>query len=215
MSSRRQYSIFDQAIINFNRALHTIFNPNNVAAARPSPAQDLTETLNNKDRKQVESLMRINHVGEVCAQALYQGQALTARSQEIKEKLTTAAQEENDHLAWCEQRITELHGRTSYLNPLWYIGSLAIGAMAGLAGDKISLGFLAETEHQVEQHLTQHLQQLPTHDHKSRVVLEQMRIDETQHAKTAEQAGAIELPAPIKFTMRCMSKIMTTVAYWI
>lgn len=210
----RRYSIFDQVVIGCHNALQAVFGPHQ--AQRVNPAQELAETVVDKQqRQQSAALMRVNHVGEVCAQALYQGQALTARSLEIKQKLTHAAQEETDHLAWCQQRIHELNGRTSFLNPLWYVGSFAIGAVAGLVGDKISLGFLAETEHQVEQHLNCHLQQLPAHDQKSRKILEQMRNDEIQHARTAEQAGAVELPAAVQFTMRCMSKIMTTTAYWV
>lgn len=211
----RQYSIIDNVICNFNNALQTVLGIN-TTAVRPSPAQDLPEpNLNKQKQDHVARLMRINHVGEVCAQALYQGQALTAHSSKIKNKLQQAAQEETDHLAWCQQRIHELNGRTSFLNPLWYTGSFALGAIAGFIGDKISLGFLAETEHQVEQHLTNHLQQLPNNDHKSRAILEQMRSDEIHHAQTAEQIGAVELPATIKFIMQGLSKVMTTTAYWV
>jgi ubiquinone biosynthesis monooxygenase Coq7 len=210
----RRYSIFDQLVMGCHNALQAVFGPHQ--AQRSNPAQELSETVvDEQQRRSAAALMRINHVGEVCAQALYQGQSLTARSLGIKQKLSDAAQEEVDHLAWCQQRITELGGRTSFLNPLWYIGSFTLGAVAGLVGDKVSLGFLAETEHQVEQHLTDHLQQLPKQDHKSRKILEQMRSDEIQHAQTAEQAGAVELPAAVQFTMRCMSKIMTTTAYWV
>jgi ubiquinone biosynthesis monooxygenase Coq7 len=211
----RHYSIFDNVIINFNNALQTVLSPN-TQAARIYPAQDLPETLFDKQqRKTAVNLMRVNHVGEVCAQALYQGQALTARSNKIKEKFAQAAQEENDHLAWCQQRINELNGRVSYLNPVWYLGSLMIGVVAGLISDEINLGFLAETEHQVKQHLTEHLQQLPANDQKSRKILEQMRMEEAQHAHNAEQAGAVELPVLIKFAMNCLSKIMKSTAYWI
>lgn len=215
MSSGNQYSLLDRCIINFDRTLQTTLGVG-TASTRSSPAANLIEPeLTSQQRKKVAALMRINHVGEVCAQALYQGQALTAQSLKTQNKLQQAAQEEQDHLAWCEQRINELRGHTSYLNPVWYSASLLIGIIAGLAGDKISLGFLAETEHQVEQHLTGHLQRLPVNDHKSRAIIEQMRADEAQHATTAEQAGAVNLPSAIKTLMRCLSKIMTTTAYWV
>jgi ubiquinone biosynthesis monooxygenase Coq7 len=157
--------------------------------------------------------MRINHVGEVCAQALYQGQATTARLDTVRDKMERAAQEENDHLAWCEQRLEELDSHKSYMNPLWYAGSFAIGAAAGMAGDKWSLGFVVETERQVVRHLEKHLGRLPAQDEKSRAILEQMKVDEAHHATTALQAGGAELPAPIKTAMRISSKLMTTLAY--
>jgi len=208
-------SFLDQVIINFDNTLKTVLGANK-ENTRPSPAATLSDNqLNDLDRQHAASLMRVNHVGEVCAQALYQGQALTAHTHVVKERLAQAAQEEGDHLAWCQQRIKELGSHTSYLNPFWYVGSLTIGMIAGFCGDRASLGFLAETEHQVKQHLTSHLQQLPASDQKSRVILEQMRTDETQHAAMAEQAGAIPLPEPVKWGMRCLSKIMTTTAYWI
>jgi len=212
----RQYSFIDQVIMNFNIALQTAAGAH-AASTRVSPALQITESaaLSSAERQHAVNLMRINHVGEVCAQALYQGQALTAKSSAIKAELENAAQEEQDHLVWCEQRITELGGRVSYLNPFWYTASLFIGAVAGLAGDAISLGFLAETEHQVEQHLTEHLQKLPIHDVKSRAILEQMRLDEIKHAQTAENAGGQALPTVVKTLMRCLSKVMTTATYWI
>lgn len=210
-----KYSLVDQIIINFNTALQAAVGTSS-GSTRSSPAANVAEqTLNLEQRKHSSSLMRINHVGEVCAQALYQGQALTAKSKHIQRKLEQAAQEEQDHLAWCEQRIKELGGRTSYLNPFWYSASLMIGVVAGLAGDAVSLGFLAETEHQVERHLTNHLQKLDLQDEKSRKILEQMRLDEAQHALTAENAGAADLPALAKTLMRCFSKVMTTTAYWV
>jgi len=211
----RNYSFFDNFVLNLDNFLQTVAG-NTKLQTRPNPAANIIEEkLSEAERSYAAGLMRINHVGEVCAQALYQGQALTSRSPEIRSKLEQAAHEEQDHLAWCQQRLHELDSRPSYLNPIWYIGSLAMGVMAGLAGDKVNLGFLAETERQVEQHLTDHLQKLPKIDYKSRIILEQMRIDENQHARTAEQAGAIELFFPIKFAMRCFSKVMTTTAYWI
>lgn len=159
--------------------------------------------------------MRVNHAGEVCAQALYQGQALTARNTDVRAKLERAAQEENDHLAWTAERLGELGARPSYLNPLWYTGSLAIGAIAGMIGDRWSLGFLAETEHQVVEHLEGHLTRLPAEDRRSRALVEQMREDEGRHATTALEAGASELPLPARRIMRLVAKVMTTTAYWI
>jgi ubiquinone biosynthesis monooxygenase Coq7 len=157
--------------------------------------------------------MRVNHVGEICAQALYQGQALTARNPQARAALEQAAREEEDHLAWSAQRIRELGGRPSLLNPLWYAGSLAIGAVAGALGDRWNLAFLAETEHQVEEHLTGHLQALPVQDERTRAVVEGMRRDEAKHRASALGLGAVELPGPAKLAMRFASKVMTTVAY--
>ena len=159
--------------------------------------------------------MRINHTGEVCAQALYQGQALTARNPEIRATLASAASEEQDHLAWCEQRLSELGGRKSVLNPLMYGGSFALGALSGLLGDRWNMAFLAETERQVEGHLTGHLDRLPASDAKSRAVLEQMRSDEAAHAVTAQQHGAADMPEPIKIAMRAGSQVMKSTTYWI
>ena len=161
------------------------------------------------------SLVYLLAAGEVCAQALYQGQALTAKLPNVREKMERAAQEENDHLAWCESRLKELGDHTSYLNPFWYAGSFAIGALAGLAGDKWSLGFVVETERQVVKHLDSHLQQLPPQDEKSRVILEQMKEDESRHATAALQAGGAELPTPVKKVMQATSKIMTRTTYHI
>ena len=159
--------------------------------------------------------MRINHAGEVCAQALYQGQALTAREPGARAALEQAAAEETDHLAWTAQRITELGGRVSYLNPLWYAGSFALGAVAGALGDKWNLGFLAETERQVEGHLGTHLDRLPAQDEKSRAIVDQMKTDEAGHARTAVEHGAAELPEPVKAAMRLGSRVMTGTTYWI
>lgn len=207
--------LLDQLILNFDQGLRTLCH-NTAQSTRANPAQVIEEgQLSQKQRQHSAGLMRINHVGEVCAQALYQGQAMTARDVKIKDKMHEAAQEEIDHLAWCEQRLTELNSHTSYLNPLWYVGSLAIGTVAGIAGDRWNLGFVAETERQVVAHLTKHLGALPEHDHKSRAIVEQMRMDEAQHADMARAAGAAELPAPIKQIMSLMSRVMTTVAYYI
>jgi len=165
------------------------------------------------EREHAAGLMRVNHVGEVCAQALYQSQKLFARNPEIQEMLHHSGQEEMDHLAWCETRLQELGSHTSYLNPFWYAGSFAIGMVAGLAGDKWSLGFVAETEKQVENHLASHLEKLPQNDHRSRAIVEQMRLDEIEHGQAALQAGGISLPNPVQQIMKAMSKIMTMSAY--
>ncbi len=182
---------------------------------RPNPAQHATETdLSETERQLAGRLMRINHAGEVAAQGLYQGQALTARLPHIRQQMERAALEENDHLDWCEKRARELGTHVSILNPLWYTGSAAIGALAGLAGDKWSLGFVAETEKQVVKHLEEHLTQLPEHDDKSRAILEQMKEDESHHATVALEAGGAELPEPVKKLMGLTSKIMTRTAFW-
>ena len=160
-------------------------------------------------------LMRVNHAGEVAAQALYHGQALMAKDAVTRDWLLAAAQEEADHLAWCEQRLTELGSRPSLLNPFWYAGSFAIGAIAAAVSDRVSLGFVAETERQVETHLTDHLERLPDDDARSRAILETMRADEVLHGARAQAAGGIELPAPVRFLMRRASRVMTRTAYWI
>ena len=210
----RYYSLWDQLILHIDEALSSI--PLFSAATRPNPTEILTAQecgLSKKQRQLSGSLMRINHVGEVCAQALYTGQALTARSKDTKQKLKKAAGEEVDHLNWCQQRIHELETHVSYLNPFWYISALLIGLTAGLWGDKVSLGFLAETEHQVERHLYKHLKRLPLHDKKSRAIVEQMRKEEMEHALAAEDAGAIPLPLVIQWSMQGLSKFMSLVAY--
>ena len=164
-------------------------------------------------REHAAALMRVNHVGEVCAQALYQGQALTARSDSARDALERAAREEEDHLAWSAERIRELQGRTSLLNPLWYAGAFAIGAAAGALGDRWNLAFLAETERQVEEHLSGHLEALPPDDGRTRAVVEAMRADEARHRETAIGLGAAELPPPLRLAMRLASKVMTSIAY--
>ncbi|MES9989411.1 MAG: 2-polyprenyl-3-methyl-6-methoxy-1,4-benzoquinone monooxygenase, partial [Candidatus Thiodiazotropha endolucinida] len=168
-----------------------------------------------QERDLAARLMRINHTGEVCAQALYQGQALTAELPQIRDTMERAAQEENDHLAWCETRLNELDNRKSLLNPFWYAGSFMIGAAAGLAGDKWSLGFVAETEHQVEAHLNDHMQRIPAQDQKSLAILEQMKEDEIHHATVALEAGGANLPAPIKAAMKVTSKLMTKSVFYL
>lgn len=202
----------DNLITAFDNSLRTVFAP--ARAARPNPASSLPETeLSETEKREVEALMRVNHVGEVCAQALYQGQSMTARNPEARAALEEAAREETDHLAWCESRIEELGGRKSLLNPLWYAGSFALGAAAGVLGDKWNLGFLAETERQVEAHLDEHLRQLPGQDAKSRAIVQQMKEDEIRHAQTAVHYGAAELPPPVKATMRGMSMAMKRIAH--
>ena len=207
-------NLADQLILQFDRALRTVFAP--AQARRQSPADAALETPTAPAEKAAAvRLMRINHSGEVCAQALYQGQSLTARSPEIRATLSAAADEEQDHLAWCEERLNELGGRKSLLNPLMYGGSFALGALSGLLGDRWNMAFLAETERQVEGHLTGHLDQLPASDAKSRAVLEQMRRDEAEHGMTAQAHGAAEMPAPIRLAMRMGSQVMKSTTYWI
>ena len=202
----------DRFIGEFDRALRAIAGVAN--AARVSPGASKPDApLEERERAHVAGLMRVNHVGEVCAQALYQGQALTARDAHARATLEKAAREEQDHLAWSADRIRELGGRPSLLNPLWYAGSLAIGALAGAMGDRWNLAFLAETERQVEEHLTGHLERLPAGDERTRAIVEAMRADEARHRQTAVGLGAAELPSPVRAAMRLASKVMTSVAY--
>jgi 3-demethoxyubiquinol 3-hydroxylase len=196
-------------------ALRTLFGEP-VTSERDNPAGATSDAaFSDEERKHIAGLMRVNHSGEVSAQALYQGQSLTSRNDEIREKLQQAAIEENDHLNWTKKRIDELGSHTSLLNPLWYGGSFAIGAFAGAIGDKWNLGFLAETEHQVVSHLESHLNKLPGGDLRSRAILEQMKIDEQKHATTAIEHGAAKLPPPVKKLMTAMSKVMTGTAYYL
>ncbi len=205
--------MLDKLITTFDSGLRTVFA--GAQAARPRPDAHLDEpVLDANNKAHAAALMRINHVGEVCAQALYSGQALTSRNLHIVRALEHAAAEETDHLAWCEVRINELGGRKSLLNPIWYAGSFTLGAMAGALGDKWNLGFLAETEHQVSIHLQNHLNQLDETDIKTRTIVNQMQQDEAAHALEANQLGASELPAPIKMAMTFASKIMTKMAYY-
>jgi len=211
----RDYSPIDRLLMHADTALRTIAGKP-VVTQRDYPANEIDDCEFEADeRRRVASLMRVNHSGEVSAQALYQGQALTARLGEVREKLEQAALEENDHLAWTENRLHELGDRTSYLNPIWYAGSFAIGAFAGAIGDKWNLGFLAETEQQVVRHLDKHLEKLPQQDKRSRAILEQMKTDEAKHATTALDHGAAELPTPVKKLMAAMSKVMTKTTYWV
>jgi len=198
-----------------DKGIATVFGTPPVTE-RPDPAEAIEETELSAEEKALSGrLMRINHAGEVAAQGLYQGQALTAKLPEVREKMERAALEENDHLAWCKKRANEMGTHTSYLDPLWYTGSAAIGALAGIIGDKWSLGFVAETEHQVVKHLDEHLSQLPENDNRSKAILEQMREDEGHHATTAIEAGGESLPQPVKKLMSLTSKIMTRTAYWV
>ena len=203
----------DKLINGFDKGLRTLFAP--AHTLRDVPGDALADaSLDDTQRRQAAALMRVNHSGEVCAQALYQGQALTARDASAKQALEQAALEETEHLAWTERRIAELGGSKSVLNPVFFAGSFALGALSGLLGDKWNLGFLAETERQVVRHLEGHLQRLPAADQKSRTIVQQMRDDEARHATTAINHGAAELPAPVKAAMKASSKVMTETAYW-
>jgi ubiquinone biosynthesis monooxygenase Coq7 len=202
----------DDLIMEFDKGLRTLLAP--ARTSRPLPGKSLAEAeMGEEEKRLAAALMRVNHSGEICAQALYQGQALTARKPEIQQALKQAASEETEHLNWCESRINDLGGRKSLLNPAWYAGSLAIGALAGALGDKWSLGFLAETERQVVRHLEGHLQRLPASDVRSRAVVEQMKQDEARHATTAFEHGGAELPAPVKLAMKFSARMMTGVAF--
>lgn len=208
----RTLSPFDRLLTGIERALETVAGA--PEAARPSPAAALEDApLDERERRHAAGLMRINHTGEVCAQALYDGQAALARDPDTRRHLQHAADEETDHLAWCARRLRELDSRPSLLNPLWYAGSYAIGAAAALVGDKVSLGFVVETERQVEAHLEDHLQRLPPQDERSRAVLAQMQADEVRHADNARARGGIDLPFPIPGLMHLSSLVMKSVAY--
>ena len=213
-----QLSVVDRLIVQADRALRTLAGASDLTAERPSPASRLHETelneqLNEQEKRHAAGLMRVNHAGEVCAQALYQGQALTAKLPGVRTEMEKAAAEEVDHLVWCQQRIDELGSHTSYLNPLWYGLSFAIGAGAGLVSDRVSLGFVAATEDQVCRHLNSHLAKLPEQDVRSRAVVEQMLEDEARHADAALAAGGMDFPAPVKVMMTLVSKAMTFSSY--
>ncbi len=213
MSSIR-LSLIDNLIINADRALRTLAAGSDMSSERPSPARPLNEAdLSEAERKKSAALMRVNHTGEVCAQALYQGQALTAKLPTVRAEMEKAAEEEIDHLVWCQERIDTLGSHTSYLNPVWYGVSFAIGAGAGLVSDKVSLGFVAATEEQVCKHLQDHLQELPENDTRSRAVVKQMLEDEARHADMALNAGGYNFPAPMKGLMTLASKVMTKTSY--
>lgn len=210
----RSLSLFENIICEIDIALRTLAPPAQRVVQRHSPAEGLHESpLSSQEKRHIAGLMRVNHAGEVCAQALYQGQALTAQLARVKAQMDEAAAEEIDHLAWCEQRLLELGSQPSVLNPIWYLGSFMLGSLAGMAGDRWSLGFVAETERQVTQHLQNHLQKLPPQDEKSKLILEQMEEDEAHHAEVAKEAGAAELPLVIKKLMQAVSKLMTHSSY--
>ena len=209
----RSYTPIDRFIIGVDNALRMAAGRTD-EAQRKNPAESVPEVVMEEDnRKHAAGLMRINHAGEVCAQALYAGQAVTARNPALQADLKQAANEEIDHLSWCKDRLDELDSKPSLLDPIWYAGSFAIGAVAGLPGDGWSLGFLKETENQVEAHLEGHIEKLPPEDARSRAILDQMKIDEAKHAKMAEDSGAYDLPRPVKRLMKVTAAAMKAVAY--
>lgn len=214
MTSYRHYSAVDKLLINASSALQTVFQTPQARREYPGTSDD-ADALTDPEKRQSGRYMRVNHVGEVCAQALYQSQALTARNEAVRKKMQHSAEEEVDHLAWCERRLEELGSRKSYLNPVWYAGSFAIGTIAGIAGDKWNLGFVAETENQVVEHLDSHLGKLPENDLRSREIISQMKADESEHAEQAKMAGAETLPAPAKNLMKLASLLMTRTAHWL
>jgi ubiquinone biosynthesis monooxygenase Coq7 len=211
-SNSRMTSLFDPVLTAADAALRTLFARPHATRAMPSPAQPPGE-MSEGERLETGALMRVNHVGEVCAQALYTAQAAVARDPALRAQFIEAAHEETDHLAWTRQRLDELGARPSMLNPLWYAGAFGLGLVAGRLGDPLSLGFVAETERQVEAHLDSHLDRLPPADSASRAVVEQMKLDEARHAAQAVDAGAAELPPPVRALMRAASRVMTTVAH--
>lgn len=211
----RQYSFIDHLLVEADKALRTVLTRPPTSRGNPGESVGSAAELAHHEREFAGRLMRINHAGEVAAQGLYQGQALTARDRNVQQQMERCSQEENEHLAWCDQRIEELQTHRSYFGPLWYCGAYAIGALAGLAGDRWSLGFVQETERQVVAHLDGHLQRLPDADQKSRAIVEQMKVDEAGHAYAAGRAGAAELPTPVKHLMKLASKVMTKTAYWL
>jgi len=215
MYSQRHLTQTDSLLIGLDQALRTVFG-RPAMTGRPNPASALEEAdLNERERRHIARLMRVNHTGEVCAQALYQGQAVTAHLPTVRETLERSAAEETDHLAWCETRLRELGERRSLLNPVWYTGSFAMGALAGLAGDNWSLGFVVETERQVESHLEGHLREIPERDTKTRTLIHQMKADEIHHAEVAKRAGGADMPRPIQWAMKAAAKVMTRTAYWV
>lgn len=206
----------ETCVAQFDAALRSVAASGTAPAARASPATSTgDDLLSGSERDLAARLMRVNHAGEVAAQALYRGQALVARDAELRARLLAAAREEHDHLAWCDTRTRELGGHVSLLSPLWYAGAVAIGAAAGLAGDRASLGFLAETERQVTEHLDRHLQRLPAQDRRSREIVERMRAEEMNHRRDAIERGGLELPPPVRFGMKLAAKVMTTVAHFL
>lgn len=212
MRTQPRLDATDRLLASLDHGLRAVFGAH--TAGRSAPRAEAAQSpLSEAERRLSGALMRVNHVGEVCAQALYQSQALVCKNESLRAHFQHAAQEEVDHLVWTRERLQQLNSHTSYLNPLWYGGAFALGALAGLAGDKISLGFVVETERQVEQHLASHLDRLPVADQASRAIVEQMRQDEARHADEAQAAGASELPAPVKGLMRLAAKVMTVTAH--
>lgn len=212
---KREYTIFDQLCLGFDQAIRSMTN-NAQTTGAPYPAKNVAEaSLSDQERKHAAALMRINHAGEVCAQALYHGQGVVSKALDVQEKLQHAAIEEGDHLAWCKQRLDELGSHPSYLTPLWYMGSFCIGIAAGVLGDDWSLGFLAETERQVIKHLASHQDSLPEQDQRSQAILQKMEADEARHRDDAVSLGAKELPTPLKKVMGLTSKVMVKTAYWL
>ncbi len=210
----RELTLTDRILGEIDKAIKVLGAPARAARPFPGAGGEPPQALAGDSARLAIRLMRVNHAGEVSAQALYQGQALTAKTASVATEMRQAAAEETDHLAWCERRLTELGGRTSLLNPLWYAGSWLIGAVAGGFGDRVSLGFITETERQVESHLRDHLQRLPAEDSASRAVLEQMKIDEIRHGARAEALGGVTLPAPLRGLMGLTSRLMTRGSYW-
>lgn len=215
VSFLRRTGPLDALLAEADRALRVLSNSATAGRPYPARAEEAPDALSAQDKRHAAGLMRVNHVGEVCAQALYRGQASVCRDPAPRALLLNAAAEEVDHLVWCNQRLTELNSRPSLLNPVWYAGSFALGVMASIAGVPRNLGFMAETERQVEAHLEEHLRTLPVQDERSREVVRKMKDDEAEHRASAERAGGVPLPGPVKTAMRAMSKVMTTTAYWI
>ncbi len=211
-SNFRNYSLMDRLLSELDQSLNNIFCEQQSSRPYPAGKPDKKVSLSPDEKQASAGMMRVNHAGEMAAQALYQGQSLTARDPALREKLRHASIEEADHLNWCRRRLDELDAQPSYLDPLWYVGSLCIGVAAGIAGDRWNLGFLAETEHQVVRHLDSHLKRLPANDHESRGIVSQMREDELGHATLAEDLGAAKLPAPVNSVMQLTAKVMTSVA---
>jgi ubiquinone biosynthesis monooxygenase Coq7 len=212
----RNFSILDTVINGFDNALRTICVPEKRSSSRVTPGKHIEDvTMSHQDKRHVIGLLRVNHAGEVCAQALYQGQALTAKLEKTRQEMQKAQNEEIDHLAWCEERLTDLGGRVSILNPIWYINSFMLGALAGIMGDGLSLGFVAETERQVVKHLQKHLTKIPENDMKTKEILRNMELDEANHAQMAESSGAVQLPFLVQKLMNACSKFLTIGSYYI
>ncbi|NKB46305.1 MAG: 2-polyprenyl-3-methyl-6-methoxy-1,4-benzoquinone monooxygenase [Legionellales bacterium] len=213
--SMQPLSLIDTVIIQFDQGLRTLFGDQR-QVNRPYPAEQVANIpLTATEKTHIGGLMRVNHAGEICAQALYQGQALTAQLTHVCEQMEQAAEEEEEHLAWCEQRLAEINAHVSYLNPIWFLGAFTMGAVAGWCGDRWSLGFVVETENQVVRHLQDHIRRLPVHEQRTRVILQQMQEDEAHHAQQAMDAGAQQFPHWIKQIMHTLSKVMTSTAYYV